>query len=668
MFDLSRGRHSAWRSQCFVVLASSLIAVAGWLRPAHAAGSEAAPADARSSSTYDWTGFYVGGHFGFGHGSLNNNLSSATPEMASNSFGSAYGGLQVGYNYEFPLGWMLGAEANVSFPNFLEDGVVSTPSLGTVTDEIDYLGMLRARLGYALGPYLLYGAAGFTWSQARFTDDLGNVILRNRTGWTAAVGIEFVLAPAWTIRLEYLHDHLDAVTSMFPTGTRYESQPAVNMLLVGLDYQLDRPAGAVSGPNSSQWPLPSDDWNIHGQFTLIGQGYPPFHSPYQGPQSLIGNSQFTNTISSTLFIGVRPWEGTEVYVNPELLQGFGLSDTYGVAAFPNGEAQKSNFPVPRVNIARAFVRQTFGLDGEQETVEDAPNQLPGKQDVSRITVTIGKFVVTDYFDTNDYANDPRADFMNWNIYGGGSYDLTMDKLSYTWGGFAELNQPRWAIRAGYFLVPTVSNSNDFDMHIPTRGEYVAELELRYTTLEQPGTLRLFGWVNRANAGSYAAAVALPPTSPGYPNIALTREVRSDFGSVINVQQSITDAVGMFSRITWNTGNTEIIGWTDCNASGSLGVQAKGSSWGRPDDVIGLGGVAEALSPQAQRYFAAGGLGILIGDGRLNYHLEKALEAYYAYSVTKAMTLTADYQLIVDPAYNSDRGPVSIFSIRLHAEF
>jgi len=623
---------------------------------------------AQSGSAYDWTGFYLGGHFGFGQGNVSNSLFTATPETGRNAFGSAYGGLQAGYSYQIPSGWVLGAEADASFPNFLDDGIVSTPSLGAVTDAIDYLGTLRARLGYAFGPYLLYGTGGFAWSQARFTDDLGNVILRNRTGWTAGAGIEYAFAPDWTIRLEYRHDALDAATAVFPTGLRYQSQPAVNMLLVGLDYQLGRPAAAKSGPGSSQWPLPSDDWNIHGQFTLIGQGYPAFHSPYQGPQSLSGHSQFTNTISATAYIGVRPWEGTEIYVDPELMQGFGLSGTYGVAAFPNGEAQKSNFPIPRVNIARAFMRQTFGLGGEQETVEDGPNQLPGKQDVSRITVTVGKFVVTDYFDTNDYANDPRADFMNWNIYGGGSYDLTMDKLSYTWGGFAELNQPRWAIRAGYFLVPTVSNSNDFDMHILTRGEYVAELELRYAVLGQPGTLRLFGWVNRSNAGSYAAAVALPPTSQGYPNIVLTREVRSDFGFVINAQQTITDAVGMFSRITWNAGQTEIIGWTDCNASGSLGVQVKGSSWGRADDVVGLGGVVEALSPEAEKYFAAGGLGILIGDGKLDYHMEKALETYYAYSVTRGITLTADYQLIVDPAYNSDRGPVSIFSARLHAEF
>jgi high affinity Mn2+ porin len=79
-------------------------------------------------------------------------------------------------------------------------------------------------------------------------------------------------------------------------------------------------------------------------------------------------------------------------------------------------------------------------------------------------------------------------------------------------------------------------------------------------------------------------------------------------------------------------------------------------------------LTEGLSPQARAYFAAGGLGILIGDGQLNYRREMVLEAYYAYSVNKWATLTLDYQFVVNPGYNADRGPVSIFAARAHAEF
>ena len=145
-------------------------------------------------------------------------------------------------------------------------------------------------------------------------------------------------------------------------------------------------------------------------------------------------------------------------------------------------------------------------------------------------------------------------------------------------------------------------------------------------------------------------------------------MRTNYGFVGNLEQAITSELGMFARVSWNPGLDEIIGWTDCDESLSIGGVLKGTSWGRPNDKIGLGGVVEGLSPEARAYFAAGGLGILIGDGRLNYRPEQILEAYYAYSINKWATFTFDYQFIVNPAYNADRGPVSIFAGRLHAEF
>ena len=339
-----------------------------------------------------------------------------------------------------------------------------------------------------------------------------------------------------------------------------------------------------------------------GSSPIVEQGYPAFRSPYQGANSLTGASQIQNTTSATAFVGYRPWDGTEIYVNPELMQGFGLNNTLGVAGFPNGEAQKSDFPMPRIDIARVFVRQTFGLGGEQETVEDGPNQLAGKQDISRITVTAGRFAVIDIFDGNSYSHDPRVDFLNWNMYCCGSYDLTMDKISYTWGAAAELNQKNWAIRAGYFLVPAVSNVNTFDTHIPEHGEYIGELELRYSLFSQPGKLRLMGWANIANVGSYADALAMPVTTPNYPDITQTRQVRTNYGFVVNVEQAITSDLGVFSRASWSPGLVEIIGWTDCDESLSFGTVLKGNAWGRPDDKIGVAGVVEGLSPDSPRLF------------------------------------------------------------------
>jgi high affinity Mn2+ porin len=603
--------------------------------------------------------------------------SDPDPSASSNRFSFLLGGLQAGYDYVLPSRLLLGIESDISFPNFLEDGLAATRATaqGTdVTDQIDYIATLRGRFGYAFDHWLLYGTGGFAWSQARLIETPGvasdfDKSLPIRNGWSLGAGAEVALARDWTARIEYLYDRFGSATATFPSHTIYQSALDIHALRLGLNYKLWSPqADTAVSTTPDPWPSPSDNWNVHGQFTLIEQGYPGFHSPYEGANSLAGANQAQNTVSATAFLGFRPWDGTEIYINPELMQGFGLSQTLGLAGFSNQEAQKAAFPMPRSDIARAYVQQTFGLGGEQETVEDGPNQLAGKKDISRVTVTAGRFAVTDFFDGNTYAHDGRTGFFNWQLYCCGSYDWTMDKISYTWGAFVDLNQKNWAFRAGYFLVPTVSNVNTYDTHIPDRGEYAAELELRYSLFSEPGKLRLFGWVNRAVAGSYSDALALPVTSPNYPDITLTRQVRDNYGFVVNLEQAITADLGLFSRVTWDAGHTEKIGWTDCDESLSFGGVLKGTSWGRPNDKIGVGGVAEGLSPEARAYFAAGGLGILIGDGRLNYRPEQILEAYYAYNLNKWASFTFDYQFIVNPGYNADRGPVSIFAGRLHAEF
>ncbi len=372
-------------------------------------------------------------------------------------------------------------------------------------------------------------------------------------------------------------------------------------------------------------------------------------------------------MSATGFIGYRPWDGTDIYINPEITQGFGLSDTTGIAAFPNMEAQKASFPMPRFDLARVYVQQTFGLGGEQETIEDGPNQIAGHKDISRLTIIAGRFAVTDFFDNNAYAQSGRTQFFNWNVDCCGAYDWTMDQVSYTWGAMVELNQKFWAFRAGYFLVPVVSNTDYFDTHVPD-GEYIGELELRYSLASQPGKLRLMAWANRANMGSYADALAEPITTPNYPDITLVRQVRTNYGFNANLEQAITGDLGVFARASWSPGLDEIIGWTDCDESVSAGAVLKGTSWGRPNDRIGVAGVLDGLSPEARAYFAAGGLGILIGDGALNYRPENILETYYSYSLNTWSAVTFDYQFVADPAYNADRGPVHIFAGRYHAEF
>jgi high affinity Mn2+ porin len=278
---------------------------------------------------------------------------------------------------------------------------------------------------------------------------------------------------------------------------------------------------------------------------------------------------------------------------------------------------------------------------------------------------VGKFSVIDEFDGNAYAHDPRKDFMNWSIWASGAFDYAADKLGLGYGATAELNQKQWALRGGYFLMDAESNSNNFDMNIPRRGEYVVELETRYSLFGQPGKLRTLGFVNSDFSGSYRETLNNPALNL---DISQTRRGRIKYGYALNVEQAITDDIGLFGRWSWNDGTNEIMAFTDIDRSLSLGTSIKGTKWGRPDDVVGIAGAINGLSQDHRDFLAAGGLGPLIGDGQLNYRHERVLETYYAYALNKALTFTADYQLIVNPAYNADRGPVSIFSGRLHAEF
>jgi high affinity Mn2+ porin len=635
------------------------------------------PLKAPPIANYDWSGFYVGGHVGYSRGYGCNTLFDPNPTAAVSSFGSLFGGLQFGYNYLLPSRLLVGIEGDILFPNYLDDGIVASRPIASsaVTEKLDFVSTIRGRAGYAFDHWLFYATGGLAWSQARFLESsnlTGNEekFLRTRVGWALGAGAELAIAPGWTARLEYLYDHLGKASGTFPSDTGYESTTVdLNSVRLGLNRKLDWTGETTNSRGvGDSWAIDPKSWNVHGQLTFIEQGYPAFRSPYQGTNSLTGANQIQNTTSATAFVGYRPWDGTEIYINPELMQGFGLNNTLGVAGFPNGEAQKSNFPMPRIDIARVFVRQTFGLGGEQETIEDGPNQLAGKQDISRITVTAGRFAVLDIFEGNTYSHDPRVDFLNWNMYCCGSYDVTMDKIGYTWGAAAELNQKSWAFRTGYFLVPAVSNVNSYDTHISQHGEYIGELERRYSLFSQPGKLRLMGWANIANMGGYADALAMPVTTPNYPDITQTRHVRTNYGFVANMEQAITGDLGIFSRASWSPGHVELIGWTDCDESLSFGAVLKGTAWGRPDDRIGVAGVVEGLSPIARAYFAAGGLGILIGDGQINYRPEQILEAYYAYSLNKWATLAFDYQFIDNPGYNADRGPVSVFSGRLHAQF
>ncbi|NOJ46525.1 outer membrane beta-barrel protein [Bradyrhizobium sp. WSM 1744] len=652
-------------------------ALAGAAISALALGSPALAADMPLKAPYlrpafDWSGFYVGGHTGYGRGSSNAVLSDPVAVSTNSVFSGPIGGVQAGYNAHLPSGVVLGVEADLTFPNYIaSNSIVSTltGARSEVVEKLDYAGTVRGRLGFASGHWLLYATGGFAFAGERFTNtpDVGpdQKHINVRPGWAAGAGVEYAFAPHWSVRLEYLYSQFDRADVRFPSGAEHSSTLDFQQVRIGLNRKVDWPGSKTWTPNTDLTDPESDRWEIHGQTTYLGQGYPAFRAPYTGTNSLTPARQAQATWSNSLYLNARLWEGGEVYYNPELLQGFGLSDTVGVAGFPSGEAQKSNFPYPHYNTSRLYVRQTFGFGGEQEELASGQQQLAGKVDVNRLTLQAGKFSVGDVFDGNSYAKDTRRDFMNWSIWAPGAFDYAADRLGLTYGVTAELNQKQWALRGGYFMIGAVSNSNNFDTQVFRRGQYVAELETRYQLFSRPGKLRTIGWVSSANSGSYRDTLNDPALNL---DISLTRTGRLKYGYVFNVEQSVTDDIGLFGRWSWNNGKTEIMSFTDIDASLSLGTSIRGTAWGRPDDTIGIAGAINALSRDHRDFIAAGGLGPLIGDGQLNYRKERILETYYAYALTKQITLTADYQFVTNPAYNADRGPVHVFSGRLHGEF
>ena len=275
--------------------------------------------------------------------------------------------------------------------------------------------------------------------------------------------------------------------------------------------------------------------------------------------------------------------------------------------------------------------------------------------------------MVDVFDSNDLAHDPRGDFLNWSVIDSGAFDYAADAWGYTYGAAAEWRQDWWTLRAGLFDLSKVPNTTRLETGF-AQFELVAEAEARQDWFGQTGTIKLLGFLNRARMGSYDDALALASASGGTPDTALVRHYASRAGAALNLQQGLSDDLGFFLRASFNDGSKEVYEFTEINSSLSAGLSLKGSSWGRPDDSVGLAAIDNSLSRPAQAYLAAGGLGILIGDGRLRYGAEQILESYYNFAAFEALKLGLDYQFVANPAYNRDRGPVSILAARVHAEF
>ncbi|MBW4037356.1 MAG: carbohydrate porin [Acidobacteria bacterium] len=461
-------------------------------------------------------------------------------------------------------------------------------------------------------------------------------------------------------------------------------------------------------PEQSASSLPQK-YNFHIQYTLTGMGYTSFAAQYSNPaylwpgtgSSLPTQGQARETQSLDAYFGYRLGADTEFHLDTLMWQGYGLNNTYGINDFPDGEAFKVGVRYPHFSVVRFFLRKTINLDGQkgQESVDDDLLTVRGKQDSDRIVITAGRFSAKDIFDNNAYANDPREQFMNWALMADAAWDYPADALGFTTGVALEWHRSRWTLRYGWLQMSKYRNqftAESLYLTIPSEPEagdgkifqdwgMVTELEHRHSIRAHAGTIRFLAFDDRANMGSYKAAVALandPATLAvwGTPakflasangvtgGIDSTHALRNTWGFGFNMEQEIANNIGVFSRIGRNSGQNESFEFTDANWTATFGTAIKGATWRQPDDVVGAAFIASGISKANQTYLADGGIGILTGDGALSYGSERNVELYYDHKLSKYVHTTLDYQLVDDPAFNKARGPVpGIFAFRLHFE-
>ncbi len=415
-------------------------------------------------------------------------------------------------------------------------------------------------------------------------------------------------------------------------------------------------------------PVPKDQvFAIHGQATFVAQGVGGFASPYVGDNSLTPR-QVKETFDATAFIGIRPWRGAELWANPEIDQGFGLSNTLGAAGFPSAEAYKVGKASPYFRLQRLFLRQTIGLGGDTSVVAAAANQLAGSVGANRIVLTIGKFGVGDVFDTNAYAHDPRADFLNWSVVDAGSFDYAADAWGYSYGVAGELYAGAWTLRLGGFNLSKIPNGETLETGF---GQYQidAEVEHRHAIAGHAGAVRATLFRNRGQFSKFDEAVSYALATGAAVDPAPTRRRLTRVGAHVNAEQALTDTLGLFARIGVADGSIEPYDSTDIDRTAAVGGALAGKGWGRANDRIGLALVVNGISAAHRRYLAAGGIGVLVGDGRLpDAGAEQIAELYYDLAALKGINLTLDAQHIANPGYNRDRGPANILAVRVHGGF
>ena len=407
----------------------------------------------------------------------------------------------------------------------------------------------------------------------------------------------------------------------------------------------------------------------------------PFHSPYEGTNSFRNAAEYKTSELETFYTALRPTRSirysTDLILDVEDSSGRGLNQALGLASFTNLDVVRNPNLGSAPYLSRYQVHQVFGLTAKNVPQEPGFFAVAPLVPARRIEFRIGKMTLPDFFDVNSIGSDSHLQFMNWAVDNNGAWDYAADTRGYTVGGMAEYDDRAWSLRYGFFAMPTVANGIDLDWALSRAHAQDGEFELRHSFVPgRAGVERLLFYANRAHMGSYREAVenflnGSDTTNYGVtvPTITLHEHFGAlKYGFGYNFEQGLTQNLRAFGRVGWNDGANESFAYSEIDQTVEAGGDYSGTRWHRAADKIGLAVVTNAIKRDHQKYLELGGLGFLLGDGRLNYSRETTVESYYTLHAWRGLSYSVDVQHINNPGYNRDRGPVWVGAVRAHIDF
>lgn len=432
---------------------------------------------------------------------------------------------------------------------------------------------------------------------------------------------------------------------------------------------------ATNAPSDVQLTMfphpPESRYWISGQANFIYQTNPPFDARYSGPNSFHSDYDKANGRVMTLYTGYQLSRSIEVLVDFEEAAGLGLSGVLGLGGFTNLDAVRDATLGEAPYLARVVYHQVFAFSHDTVDGNRGPLSTFARLPSRRLELRVGKFAITDFFDTNTYGSDSHLQFLNWAVDQNGAYDFTADPRGYTWGVHAEYQSPPWGARFAEVLMPGPQNGGPLVWNLRKANSSNGEFELHRGPLhKKDGVIRLLTYMNNGNMGIYKYAIqqyldGKTPT-PEIDNHPF--KVTTKYGFGINFEQPINANVGFWGRFGWDNGKTESWNFTEIDQTFSGGVVVMGPIWKRKFDRAGIAFASNAISSVHAEYLSLGGLGFVLGDGHLQYGRENLMEAYYTAHIWRGIYLSPNLQYLDHPGYNQDRGPVLVPAFRAHVEF